>query len=110
MTGCGSATINGNTYTTSQVVTDVFPGGAANGCDSIVITDLTINMSSTNTVDTTIADGSSYTVGSSSYTTSGTYVDSLMSAGGCDSTKVALVVIPTKALSVIPYLLHKLVS
>ena len=40
---CDSANINGNWYYTSQTVTDVFTSGAANGCDSTVITPLTIH-------------------------------------------------------------------
>lgn len=40
---CGTATINGNTYTTSQAVTDLFTGGSALGCDSTHITNLVID-------------------------------------------------------------------
>lgn len=42
---CDDADINGNVYTTSQTVIDLFPTGAINGCDSTVITELVINHS-----------------------------------------------------------------
>ena len=50
-TACDSYTwIDGNTYTASNnTATYVMPGGAANGCDSIITLDLTIN-----TVDATV--------------------------------------------------------
>ena len=41
VSACHSAIINGNTYTSSQLVVDSLK--KANGCDSIVITDLVIN-------------------------------------------------------------------
>jgi hypothetical protein len=59
---CDSAQINGNWYYTSQTITDLFAGGAANGCDSTVITPLTIQSSSTAYAgeDATIMEGESY--------------------------------------------------
>jgi len=39
---CDSAMVNGTWYYTSQQITENYPGGAANGCDSTVITTLTI--------------------------------------------------------------------
>ena len=40
LTSCNSANINGTVYASSQIVTDVLTN--ANGCDSVVVTDLTI--------------------------------------------------------------------
>ncbi|MDZ4844277.1 MAG: SprB repeat-containing protein, partial [Chitinophagales bacterium] len=57
----------------------------ANGCDSIVITNLTVLSSFAETVDTSICDGSSYFAGGSLQTTSGIYIDTLTAASGCDS-------------------------
>ena len=56
---CGSYTwIDGNTYTTSNnSATFNIVGGAANGCDSLVTLDLTINNSVSGT-DTQVACGS----------------------------------------------------
>ena len=58
------------------------------GCDSIVYTNLLVDTitggSSTN--NTTICYGDFFIVGNNSYTSSGTYVDILTAANGCDST------------------------
>lgn len=64
ITACDSAQINGNWYNTSQTVTDVFTGGAANGCDSTVITPLTIQQSPTASAgsDITICEDAGYTL------------------------------------------------
>ena len=58
-TACGSYTwIDGNTYTASNnTATFNIPGGAANGCDSLVTLDLTIS-NSVNGTDTQTACGS----------------------------------------------------
>ncbi|PCI98141.1 MAG: hypothetical protein COB15_06500 [Flavobacteriales bacterium] len=52
-TSCDSYTwIDGNTYTSStNTATFTISGGAANGCDSIVTLDLTINVGNVNAVD-----------------------------------------------------------
>ena len=78
--------INGTTYTsdndTSQLVLkNIY------GCDSIIQLYLKIDTSFSiyTTVDTSIAKGEVYTIGSSSYSSQGTYVDTLLSHTGCDS-------------------------
>ncbi|MEO6167249.1 MAG: gliding motility-associated C-terminal domain-containing protein, partial [Chitinophagales bacterium] len=63
--------------------TDTLKSGA--GCDSIVTTLLEIILPVTISVDAAICYGSSYFAGGSLQTTSGTYVDTLQSAAGCDS-------------------------
>ena len=85
LTACDSAVINGTTYYSSQVVTDNFPSGAANGCDSTSITNLTINQSVTITQSVTLCDGDSITIGGNTYSSSGTYVDVFAGSNGCDS-------------------------
>jgi hypothetical protein len=64
--------------------TDVFTSSA--GCDSTVITDLTV-LDAIQT-DQTIVQcyGTTFTVGGSTYTTSGNYTNVLTAANGCDST------------------------
>jgi hypothetical protein len=47
---------------------------------------LTINNSVTSTNNHTVCFGGSYTIGSNTYTTSGTYTDVLTAGNGCDST------------------------
>lgn len=58
---------------------------ASNGCDSLITTQLTVNFNSTNTLNPQICDGDAFTVGTNTYTTSGTYTDILINAAGCDS-------------------------
>jgi|GEM_PF-1205648 len=68
---------------------------ATNGCDSILATALIVILNSTTTIDTTICEGNSITVGTSVYTQSGSYSDTLPAASGCDS-------ILTTTLTVLP--------
>ncbi len=56
-----------------------------NGCDSIVITNLTVNSASASTKDITLCEGESYLAGGANQTASGTYTDVLENATGCDS-------------------------
>jgi hypothetical protein len=79
-----SVTVGNSTYTTSGMYTDVFTSSA--GCDSTVITDLTV-LDAIQT-DQTIVQcyGTTFTVGGSTYTTSGNYTNVLTAANGCDST------------------------
>lgn len=76
--------LEGANQTTAGTYTDVFT--AANGCDSTIYTTVTVlePVSVSNAV--TICTGSSYTVGSNTYTTAGQYVDVFTAANGCDST------------------------
>ena len=86
-TACGSYTwIDGNTYTTSNSsATFTIAGGAANGCDSLVTLDLTIN----NSYSTTDVQGAcdSYTwIDGNTYTTSNNTASFMLSSmTGCDS-------------------------
>ena len=71
----GSITIGNNTYNSTGLYTDVF--SSINGCDSIIITDLTVGNTSTSTNNVSICSGSYYSVGSSIYTQTGQYSDTL---------------------------------
>lgn len=90
-TGSQSATIcfgatftyGGNSYTSSGVYQDTV--STAGGCDSIVTTTLTVKDEIAVEQDVSICWGESYTIGASTYTTAGTYVDVLTSADFCDS-------------------------
>lgn len=58
---------------------------SAQGCDSIVATQLSVIEAKRTNVHAAICEGEIYTVGSSSYTVSGTYRDTLTGVQGCDS-------------------------
>ena len=83
ITACDSYTWNAVTYTTSGTYTDSLIN--AGGCDSIATLNLTINNSISVSNNVTICDGSSYIVGNSTYTASGTYTDTLTTTNNCDS-------------------------
>jgi hypothetical protein len=89
----GSYTIGGSTYTEAGTYTDVFP--AWTGCDSTVLTTITISSVYSVVDKVSICEGESYTIGNSTYTAAGTYSDTFTSAIGCDS-------IVTTVLSVYP--------
>ena len=80
----GSVMVGTNMYTTSGVYNDTL--SAVNACDSVVVTNLTVNAAITTTQSIAICAGGSYTIGTSSYNTAGNYTDVLTSAAGCDST------------------------
>ena len=88
---------NGITYTSSNnIATDTLQTSI--GCDSIVTLNLTVIPSITNTINSTICQGQTYTFNSIIYTTSVSNVkDTFMAVGGCDS-------IVTMNLTVNPYL------
>jgi hypothetical protein len=79
-----SITVGSSTYTTTGVYTDTLVGV---GCDSIVVTDLTINPIPLFTQTLVECNGYSITVGTNTYSITGVYVDTLVAASsfGCDS-------------------------
>jgi Secretion system C-terminal sorting domain len=78
-----SYTINGNTYTASGTYSDTLT--AANVCDSIVTTNLTIASPITGSQTITRCAGQSYTFNGNTYSTSGVYKDTLTAVNSCDS-------------------------
>ncbi len=58
---------------------------AANGCDSVVILDLTVVQDHVTNLNETICPGESFTISTIPYTTSGNYSELLSSSTGCDS-------------------------
>ena len=88
-TACGSYTwIDGTTYSSSNnTATSTIAGGAANGCDSIVTLDLTINNAATG-VDVQTACGSYTWIDGIDYSSSNNTATSSIiggAANGCDS-------------------------
>lgn len=55
------------------------------GCDSIITLILTVNPVSNTNIQAQICQGTSYTFGSQTLTTSGVYTQTLISSSGCDS-------------------------
>ena len=78
-----SYSVGGNSYNS----TGTFITHLTNhfGCDSAVNLNLTVKPTSTKTINATICQGSSYTVGSNNYNTTGTFVNHLTNYTGCDS-------------------------
>ena len=86
MTECNSYTwnTNGQTYTQTGQYTTVLTN--AQGCDSTVTLDLTINSSSSSTQTQTGIDSYTWSLNNETYTESGTYTAVITNAAGCDST------------------------
>lgn len=70
-------------HTESGTYTDVIL--SSSGCDSTVTTVLTVIPAPTHTQSVELCFGYTYTIGSSAYTTSGIYTDTISNAEGCDS-------------------------
>jgi gliding motility-associated-like protein len=70
-------------YTTSGTYTDTLR--TFRGCDSVVTTVLTVGATTRSTSTPTICEGSSVTVATHTYTTTGVYLDTVRNARGCDS-------------------------
>ena len=73
-------------WTTSGTYYDTIATGSVNGCDSIIIVNLLVG-SASNTTTLNVSDCDSYTSPSGNYTwtTTGTYTDTIPSIAGCDS-------------------------
>jgi len=70
-------------YYATGVFTDTLT--ATGGCDSIVTLNLTVAPQLTTNLTTKICAGDSVTVGSTSYSATGVFTDTLTATGGCDS-------------------------
>jgi len=94
-----SFTVGSSVYTASGVYFDTLTNVA--NCDSIVQLTLTVTGAAPNLVMANICNGQFYTVGTSVYTTSGFYQDTLTTAAGCDSlVNTALTVNPSASSSI----------
>jgi hypothetical protein len=72
-----------NMWTTSGTYTDTIPN--ANGCDSVITINLTVNHSSTNTISLTTCNNYTSPSGKLTWTSSGIYTDTIPNNAGCDS-------------------------
>lgn len=103
VTACDSVQVSGSWYYTSQMVSDFYPGGAANGCDSTANTNVIVNESVTNTLSTVFACDSAQ-VGGSWYTISQTVSDFYPggAANGCNLTVLTPIVISNSVINTLP--------
>jgi|GEM_PF-2142355 len=91
-----SILLAGAFQTTSGVYIDTLV--ATNGCDSVLTSNLTVLPNSAETVQVNICDGDSLFLGGDFQTVSGSYLDTLVAANGCDSILTSiLTVFPTFA-------------
>ena len=77
---------DGNLYTSSNN-TATYVYSKADGCDSTVTLNLTINSSTSNSTTQTACDTYTWSVDGNTYLTSGTYTDVSTNAAGCDHTE-----------------------
>jgi gliding motility-associated-like protein len=83
---------------TTGIYNDTITNGAANGCDSIIITNLTVNQFVTGNANAQICQGDSILLGGAYQITAGNYNDTIVggSVNGCDSIVITnLSIIPT---------------
>jgi len=78
-----SYSINSHIYTIAGTYHDTLT--TVSGCDSIIVTQLTVNSVYNTNNPQTICNGQSYSINSHIYTTAGTYYDTIATVSGCDS-------------------------
>ncbi|MDG1330838.1 MAG: T9SS type A sorting domain-containing protein [Crocinitomicaceae bacterium] len=77
-------TLGTQTLSTAGSYTDTLPSVA--GCDSIINLTLTNATPTTSTLNESICQGQSFTFGTQTVSTAGTYTEVIQNAAGCDST------------------------
>lgn len=98
VSACLRYSFAGNTYTSSGDYVDTI--STARGCDSIVKLNLTINSISRNTISDTACGLYVTPSGRFTHNQSGTYIDTLVNAVGCDSVlTIQLTVLATDTIS-----------
>lgn len=78
-----SHTVGSNVYTNAGSYTDTLV--SISGCDSIIVTNITVGGSTSYFQSDTICESQIYSVGQFYYSQTGTYVDTLVNNQGCDS-------------------------
>ncbi len=97
-----SLTIANQTFDTSGTFT--FTLLNENGCDSIIVLNLNVTNTVTQTIADTICNGETYTFNNETLTQSGTYRDTFLTTSGCDSIVVLdLVVSPQPTVEIGSY-------
>jgi hypothetical protein len=82
---CASFTVpsGDETYTSTGTYSDTIPNAV--GCDSIITINLTVEPSTFQTINPIVCETYTVPSGDETYTVSGTYMDTLINAGNCDS-------------------------
>lgn len=94
-----SILLAGAFQTTAGVYTDVFP--TAQGCDSIIVTTLSVSPSYNENVAAGICTGDSIFLAGAFQTTPGTYTDLFTTANGCDSIVITTLSVGTPDTTVL---------
>jgi Secretion system C-terminal sorting domain len=81
--------VGNSRYTTEGVFIDTLSSKA--GCDSIVVSEISVFPIYSNIDNYTICTGDTIRVGTSAYTLAGTYVDIFPTIHGCDSTIISII-------------------
>ncbi len=79
----GTFLVGIHSYTSAGIYSDTL--SAVSGCDSIITTNLKVNPVRLTSNNTEICEGDLFVVGTSTYTSSGSYTDLLKTVFGCDS-------------------------
>ncbi|MFK7949356.1 MAG: LamG-like jellyroll fold domain-containing protein [Saprospiraceae bacterium] len=75
----------GNTYTSSGTYQETIINGGVGGCDSIITINLALGNTTNNTTINPVTCSSYTSPSGQTYTTSGTYLDTINGFAGCDS-------------------------
>lgn len=75
--------IGSHTYTATGSYVDTLT--TSSGCDSIITTNLTVNPPPYTIKNPVMCQGNSYSVGNHTYSSTGTFTDTLSTSSGCDS-------------------------
>jgi hypothetical protein len=78
-----SFTFGTQTLTTAGTYQRTIPNAA--GCDSVITLNLTVNANTSSTQNASICQGASFTFGTQTLTTAGSYQRTIPNAAGCDS-------------------------
>jgi subtilisin-like proprotein convertase family protein len=101
-----SIVVGTNVYNATGIYTDSLV--SANGCDSVITTNLTVNIPYTGTQTFTICEGDSITVGTNTYAIAGTYTDIFSNTTtGCDSTIVTTLNVNLNPVVLLPPFLEQ---
>ncbi len=84
ITICLGESYQGIAYSTDTTLT--FNGTSVSGCDSTFNTFVKVNLPSDSLIQAEICEGEELIVGNETYSTSGSYVQNITAANGCDST------------------------